>query len=580
MIYVKTKGSIKEIRFKSFMNSEKFMNTVNRLKSIPDSKFNEGSDKYWTIPNDYDLSLKFLKDEIVSEDVTIDAKVFDHSEVVINDNYLNELALRPYPFQVAGISFLYSHDRALLTDEMGLGKSLQLLAAAYQKYRDGVINKCLVVVPAPLKFMWDSEISKFILRAPIKVIDGTEKKRHKQYDEILEKAPLYTIISYETLRNDIDLIKDMEWDAILMDEAHRVGNHSTELYKALQKLECKIWWLATGTPLQNSPDEIYYIFALLGMDLFGGYWAFRKKYYILEDQFGQKNVPIGTKNLHELHAIISPYTLRRLKKDVAPDLPEIIFVNRMVSMPANAIDLYNRLLEDRLELIKEISEYTVRNELGVMVQQHPKSSILLGYLIMMQEIADSPKLLDMSESKMALSYSIKCTGKVPKIEEIKEILAGLEPNVKVVIFTQFERMQRLIVEALGKCIVVNGSCSSEEKMKRVNEFQGNDMQALVTTDCLNYGISIPEASVLINVDLPWTSAKYEQRCARIHRLNSTHEHITIVNLISQGSFDEKVYSIITSKKDLSNQIVENTQLENEEILSIMDFIKEQGEKDE
>lgn len=572
MIYVKTKGKIKEIRFKSFMNKENFISTVNRLKSIPNSQFNDGTDKYWIIPSDYDLNLKFLKDEIVSEDIVVNAKVFDHSEIVINDEYLNELALRPYPFQIAGISFLYNHNKAIICDEMGLGKSLQLLAAAYQKYRDGVINKCLVVVPAPLKFMWDSEISKFLLRAPIQVIDGTEKQRRKQYDRVNGGPCLYTIISYETLRNDIDTVKDMHWDAILMDEAHRAGNHTTELYKALKKLKSNIWWLATGTPLQNSPDEIYYIFALLGLDLFGGYWAFRKKYYILEDQFGQKNVPIGTKNLHELHAIISPYILRRLKKDVAPDLPEIIYVNRMVAMPNNALDVYNRLLEDRLELIKEISEYTVRNELGVIVEQHPKSSILLGYLIMMQEVADTPKLLDMSESKMALSYSIKCTGKVPKIEEIKEILSSLEPDVKVVIFTQFERMQRLIVEALGKCVVVNGSCSAEEKMKRVKEFQIDDTQALVTTDCLNYGISIPEASVLINVDLPWTSAKYEQRCARIHRLNSVHEHITIVNLISQGSFDERVYSIITSKKDLSNQIVENTQLENEELLLIMDKI--------
>jgi SNF2 family DNA or RNA helicase len=198
--------------------------------------------------------------------------------------------------------------------------------------------------------------------------------------------------------------------------------------------------------------------------------------------------------------------------------------------------------------------------------------------VMMQEVCDTPQLLLMSESGMAQRYldGPAVDQKSPKLDELVSILKDfLENDVnkkKAVIFTQFERMQRLTVDAigkLGKCCVINGHMDSKAKQESIMKFRTDpSINFLVCTDSGNYGINLSEASLLINVDLPWNPAVWNQRNSRIHRLDSTYESVNIINLISLGGLDEKILETLYNKMGMANEIVEN-RLEETEYLSTL-----------
>jgi SNF2 family DNA or RNA helicase len=257
--------------------------------------------------------------------------------------------------------------------------------------------------------------------------------------------------------------------------------------------------------------------------------------------------------------------------------------------------LHNTVNDELYELIKEVSKFTERDENGNIVKKHPRADMILGYFVMMQEICDTPQLLDMSVSKMAEKYKIKKNAS-PKLDELEAILKEfIESNTKqdidgdefiesytnkmtnancpkAVIFTQFERMQRLIVERiskLGGVEIVNGSMSALQKQEHIVNFKfKGDINFMVCTDSANYGVNLQEASLLINFDLPWNPAVWAQRNARIHRLSSTHESVTIINLIARDGLDERILDALYNKQDMAASIVENRESETAQLTSL------------
>jgi SNF2 family DNA or RNA helicase len=583
LLSVRLRGEFLDVKFETFLQPNEFRYFTDALSSLSGSFFNKEKN-VWVIPKEH----IDIVEEIVGEKAAWFNSVEEIkgiSEVVlpkfnITTDGLEDMLLQPFPFQAIGISFLHDIQQGLLADEMGLGKTPQAIGAVHRLWKEGNVRKALVICPSSLKYQWAQEIQKFTDYKSI-VIDGSPKERLSQYQQWEDENDiLFAVTNYELARNDIDQLVDRNYDAIIVDEVHRIKNWASKTSQALKQLHAPYKFGLTGTPIQNRPEELYNIMDFLNPEILGNWWAFRNRYVVSGEKFGQKNVVIGYKHLGELRKRVAPYMLRRMKKDVAPELPEIIINDYHIEMTLEQQRLDETIGEDLKELLKEIQEWhqgrsaTVSNDIDTEPEKHPKQDSSLGYFTMMLEICDSPELLMMSDSRMAQHYSEDLDPKKvksPKLDELEEIAQDqLEAgNHKIVIFTQFARMQKLIVDRLskiGRCEILNGSMKPFERQAAVDRFKYDDeVNFFVTTDAGNYGINLQFASVLVHVDLPWNPAIYDQRCGRIHRIGSSFKEVTIINLIARGGIDERIQQVLYKKRELSNQLIEKNDEERAEM---------------
>lgn len=557
-----------EINIKIVNNDkESFYEDVAKIKSIQGRRWvPEG--KIWTIPAQSKdlLTGLFHENEILWEEQQQPVSKSSLPNFSIDTVYLDEMKLVPYEFQIIGANFLSKVQRCLLGDEMGLGKTIQAIAASYVLNRKGEASKALILCPASLKYQWGNEIEKFT-DLTYTIIDGNKAERTKQY----QADTFFIIANYELLLRDLDDMSMIFPDIIIEDECHRTSNHAAKTTQNLLKLDAPYKWGLTGTPLQNKPEEIFNIFSFLQPDILGNFWVFRKRYIKIGDAYGRKNVPLGPQNLSELHGRVSPYMLRRLKKDVAKDLPDIIHTTRIIEMSKDQKQLHEIVYNDFQEHMKAVESLVERDEFGDVTKKPAEADKALGYFILMQEIADSLELLSMSDSKLAASYSVSSKSS-PKLDELFEICkerVTSNPKSKTVIFTQFERMQRLVedkIKKLGKSVKLNGKMKAQAKQDSIDSFTNDpDINFFLATDSGNFGINLANADCLINVESPWNPSVADQRAARIHRLTSTFDKVEIITLVCKDSIDEIIQKVIYKKKAVSKQVVEYTEEEKEEL---------------
>ncbi|HLO11163.1 MAG TPA: DEAD/DEAH box helicase [Pseudoneobacillus sp.] len=566
-----TRNGDDEIKVK-VINTGTFTEDVSRIKEIQGRKWDPAS-KVWVIPADQldALTSVFDKKEIIwnMHDPKAKKKAVQIAKFDVDNDHLDTLKLPPYDFQIIGINFLSKIKRCLLGDEMGIGKSLQAIGAAYKLYKDGKASKCLVLCPASIKYQWGAEVEKFTDLSYV-VVDGDKTKRQNAY----YSDAFFVIVNYELLLRDIEDISGIFPDIIVCDEIHRIKNWKAQTSKNILKLDAEYKWGLTGTPLQNKPEEIYNVFAFLEPSVLGNFWTFRKHHIVVGEAYGRKNVPIGVQHLDELHTKLTPFMLRRLKKDVAKDLPEIIYTTKYIEMSKDQSQINKIIFKDFESLMEKVESLVERDEFGDIVKKPPEADKALGYFILLQEIADSMELLSMSDSKMAVAYDAKSKDS-PKLDELYEICKEKlenDPDAKIVIFTQFERMQRLIeakLNKLGKAALLNGKLKPADKQKNIENFKTNkDVRFFISTDSGNYGVNLENSDTLINVDIPWNPSIFDQRNARIHRLTSTFENVEIITLLSKDSIDDVIYKTMYKKKAISSKVVEYTDEEKEQLEKI------------
>ena len=501
-------------------------------------------------------------------------------EFEIDNKYLDEFKLEPFPFQKIGISFLHQIEKGILGDTMGLGKSIQAIGATHKLLKEKKVSKILVVCPASLKYQWHDELLKFTDYESV-VIEGTPKKRKKQYDNFSFSDIHFYIVNYETLRNDIDIYKTLDIDCIVCDEAHRLKNQTSKTFKALIQLKPKYRFALTGTPMQNKPEEIFALMKWINPDILGGITKFRKKHVVVGEKFGKRFVELGYKELDDLREKISPYILRRMKEEVAPDLPEIIYSTGYVDMNEPQRKLYEAVNEDFQLLQKGLQDFyeTQTDEEAEKGESPKEEQQILGYLYMQQAIADHPLLLAGSNSGMARKYMplVKKCKSSPKLEEMVEIIKPLiEQGSKIVIFTQYARMLHLIKDRLFNVFqqepyVIYGDIPLIKRNEQLKRFEAkSDRQMMVLTDAGNYGLNIQFADTLINFETPWNPAVKDQRNGRIHRIGSKHEVVNIINMVTNGTIDETVIKTVYDKKQINNGLIEKNEAELEIMKEMLD----------
>lgn len=470
------------------------------------------------------------------------------------DEYLDQMLTVPlYPYQKEGTRFAVRAGKAIIADEMGLGKTLQAIASAEVYLREGMAEQVLVVCPTSLKYQWKREIERFTggdrvecsgegvedgLTIPkVVVVEGAPAKRAKLY-----KAPApYKIVSYHTMCNDVRHLGKLDTDVLIMDEIQRLKNWDTLISRAARKIASRYAVLLSGTPMENKLEELYANMELVDQFCLGPYYQFRDQHILLHPETGGI---MGYKDLNAIGEAVSNRLLRRTKKGVRLQLPKRSDQFVLVPMTQRQDDLHSEFKWDLLVILNKYRKYHYMTE-----QDRLRVLKLLGQMRM---VADSTFVLEQNLT----------TRSDVKIAEVMNLLDNVleSGDEKVVVFSEWERMTRLVAMELDKRGVryeyLNGRVPSKRRGELVDDFTTlPESRVFLSTDAGSTGLNLQVASTLINMDLPWNPAVLEQRIARIFRLGQ-EKPVQIINLVSKGSIEEGMINKLRFKKSMFEGVLD------------------------
>ncbi len=421
-----------------------------------------------------------------------------------------------YPYQKEGVRFAFRNGKAIIADEMGLGKTIQAICAAEIYKREGLIENTLIVCPTSLKYQWKRELEKFTGDQDILVIEGNHLKRMEMYNS----SNHYKIISYNSLCNDIKITGGLSFDLVVMDEVQRLKNWNTQIAKAIRKLDCNYSVILSGTPLENKLEDLYSIVQIADQFCLGPYYKFRSE-HVLTDENGKT---IGYKNLNSIKDNLVNVLIRRKKSEVHLQLPNRIDKNLLIPITEVQMEMHEEFKAGVSRIVNKWKQMKFLSETDRL-----RLMMLMGNMRM---VCDSTYILDQK------------TRDDTKVDEVYNIVRETidSTDEKVVIFSQWERMTRIIAEEFKKGNIkyeyLHGGVPSAKRKAIIDNFNDDPKtRVFLSTDAGGVGLNLQSASVIINVDLPWNPAVLEQRIARIWRIGQ-QRNIQVINLIAKGTIEE------------------------------------------
>ncbi len=440
-----------------------------------------------------------------------------------------------FPYQREGMLHLAFTERALLADEMGLGKTIQAIAACALLHRLGCARRVLVVTPASLKTEWEEQIRRFTALSH-RIVYGGRLARLAHYADAA--APFFTLVNYEQVVPDtLEINARLQPDIVVLDEAQRIKNWTTKTAQAVKRLRSRYAFVLTGTPLENRIDELYSLFDFLDPRVFGPLFRFNREFYT----FDERGRPAGYQNLARLHARLQPLMLRRRKADVETELHARTDHVRLVPLSDSQRETY----EGHERIVAELGAKAKRRPLLPVEQDK-----LMRELAMLRMICDTNFILG-DEDRAC-----------PKLDELKPILSEIRENpaVKVIVFSEWERMLLLVRELCGKlrlgCAWHTGTVPQQKRRGEINRFKTDPAcRIFLSTDSGGVGLNLQHASVVINCDLPWNPAKLEQRIARAWRKHQTRA-VTVINLVSADTIEHRMLATLADKRGLADGVLD------------------------
>ena len=466
-----------------------------------------------------------------------EAKLRQHILHCYTDEMLDQLLTTPlYPYQKEGIRFAFSKGRSIIADEMGLGKTIQAIGTAELMRKEKLIQSALIVCPTSLKYQWKREIERFTGQQ-VHIIEGLHHKRISQYQLDVP----YKIISYNSASNDIKILGKLETDLLIMDEVQRLKNWNTQISMAMRRVVSQYAVILSGTPLENKLEELYSVMEFADNFCLGPFWKFKAE-CIVSDETGKV---LGYKNLNKVGEMARQRLIRRTKKEVALQMPErqdkILFV---------PMTKEQRGQHEELRLV--VSQIVTKWRRMHFLSEKDRNRLLLC-LSQMRMLCDSTYILDQK------------TRNDTKVDEALNIITSLieTEGEKVVVFSQWERMTRLIAQELEKREIgfeyLHGGVPSEARGRLITNFADNpDSRVFLSTDAGSTGLNLQSAATIINLDLPWNPAVLEQRIARIYRLGQ-QRNVQVINLVSAGTIEEQMLDKLRFKSAMFEGVLDNGQ---------------------
>lgn len=444
--------------------------------------------------------------------------------------------LRPY--QQAGVAWLQRLAAlgigGVLADDMGLGKTLQTIAHVLIEKEAGRLTRpALIVAPTSLVFGWSREFAKFAPQLSVLVLHGP--RRHRQFDEIRETDVVVT--SYPLLTRDLEVFEEEEFHLLVLDEAQAIKNIASRAASSVRALRARSRVCLTGTPIENHLGELFSIFDFLLPGLLGNRETFR---------FGfQQPIEAGCdERLELLRKRVAPFILRRMKRDVASELPPKTEIVRPIELPEAQRELY--------ESIRIAAHADVRA--AIRKKGIAASTVsVLGALMKLRQACCHPKL-----TGIAAAADVE---RAAKFEFLVEFLRSLvREGRRVLVFSQFARMLALISEALLRegirHVVLTGATT--DRQAKVDAFQeGRADVFLVSLKAGGTGLTLTAADTVVHYDPWWNPAAECQATDRAYRIGQT-KPVFVYKLIVAGSVEERMLQLQQRKQALADAILSDS----------------------
>ncbi len=458
-------------------------------------------------------------------------------------------------YQKEGVEWLdklrIMHLNGILADDMGLGKTLQAIIAITQKKLDKPKAQALIVCPTSLIYNWKEEFHKFNPELTTLVVDGTPTQRKKLLGTL--KGYDVIITSYSLLQKDVEQYQKVPFEYCILDEAQHIKNRGTRNAKSVKLVQAAHRLILTGTPIENSLDELWSLFDFLMPGLLSSYDRFVEKY--------MRGTPAdGKRDLEPLRRKVSPFILRRMKKDVLSDLPPVTENTYHCHLTATQRELYQSYAESAR---KELSQL-VKKEGFERVQIH-----VLATLTRLKQICCHPAIFAKEDSEEGDS------AKYDMLMELLQTLIG--GGHKSVIFSQYTRMLHILREDLKKQGVpfsyLDGS--TKNRLEIVNEFNSNEEIPifLVSLKAGGSGLNLTGADTVIHYDMWWNPAVQSQATDRVHRIGQKSA-VSSYKLVTLNTIEEKIVDLQKRKQGLVKKIVSSdeeaiSKLTWEEVLELL-----------
>ena len=438
----------------------------------------------------------------------------------------------------------------ILADDMGIGKTLQVITLLEDEKLHNSDSLSLVVCPSSLILNWQSEIEKFSKTLTNIIISGTSDERRvaimqcRDYDVV--------ITSYDYLKRDIEAYEQLSFQYQIIDEAQYIKNHNTKNAISVKQIHAQHRFALTGTPIENSLAELWSIFDFLMPGYLYTYTYFKKQY----------ELPIVKENdmgmLKELKRMVEPFILRRVKKDVLKELPEKVENTMLIELDEETRKLYMAnvsLIRD--DLHKSFKEKGFENS----------KIMILSMLTRLRQLCCDPRLL----------YE-NYNGVGAKISACMEFIENCrESGKKVLLFSQFTSLLSLLEKELVRqdipYYLLKGSTPKLQRQQLVNSFNSDDTPVfLISLKAGGTGLNLTSAEVVIHFDPWWNVSAQNQATDRAYRIGQ-HNNVQVVKLIAKDTIEEKIMQLQSLKQDLSDSIIHNnegiiTSMSKEELMDL------------
>ena len=430
----------------------------------------------------------------------------------------------------------------ILADDMGLGKSLQIITMI-NSFDTAYPN--LIVSPASLTYNWYNEFKKWTPECNVLLISGNGTTRENLINNI--KMGQTIITSYDYLKRDIELYKKFRFHFMIIDEAQNIKNFATKNAETVKEIKAISKFALTGTPIENTLADLWSIFDYCLPGYLKSYEKFKNEYEYEIVRNNDKDL------LLKLNKQISPFILRRTKKDVLRELPEKF--EQIV---------YAKMEDEQEKLYKATINETKEN----LIKNSSNKIYIFTMLTRLRQICCHPNLF-VNNYK---GDSAKLNLTIQLVED------SISANHRILIFSQFTTMLDILKSELEKRnikhFVLTGNTSTDKRFELVDEFNKNEeiKVFLISLKAGGTGLNLVGADMVIHYDPWWNLSAENQASDRVHRIGQKR-NVQIIKIITKDSIEEKILDLQLKKKELFSKVVEDentivSKLTNEELLNL------------
>lgn len=476
--------------------------------------------------------------------------------------------LRPY--QQAGVQWLWwLYNLRLggcLADDMGLGKTVQILALLLlvkHLSAKGERQPSLLILPASLLGNWQAEINKFAPGLKIWIAHSSASNATKVTDSP-DLTSIDLVITTYTYAHRLPWLSQLPWNLVVLDEAQSIKNPSAKQTQAIKKLKSYVRFILTGTPVENRLLDLWSLFDFVAPGLLGSHVVFSGYGKQTVKRSEEKGENGEGRFYAAIRHLVSPYILRRLKSDkqIIADLPDKTEVMVYCSLTKQQIVLYQHAL----------------NELSTRLEQDidgiQRRGLVLSYLTRFKQICNHP-----SQWLGHGQYEEQESGKFIRLKEICESIR--EKQEKVLVFTQFREIIPALNDFLAgvfgqEGLTLHGQTAIKNRAKLVEAFQQEQGFPffVLSLKAGGTGLNLTKAAHVIHFDRWWNPAVENQATDRAYRIGQK-KNVLVHKFVCQGTIEEKIDGLLSSKKDLSDELLTQrketnlTELSNAELLDIV-----------